>query len=100
MALFGGFGAFWEGFVTDLQFQKQLITIARNSVYTRRKRVPTGRGTEDFDPPTHQIIHSLIAFKDGKGIKDCRANARSIFVNFLRSMSAGPIHRENSGKPR
>ncbi len=40
------------------------------------------------------------SFKDCKGIKDCRAAACSIFVNFLRSMSGGPVYRENSGKPR
>ena len=43
--------------------------------------------------------HPLIAFKDAKGIKDCRAGARAIFAYFVRSMCAGPIHGENSGKP-
>jgi hypothetical protein len=38
----------------------------------------------------------LIALKDGKGIKDCRATARAIFGNLPRSMCAGPIHREDS----
>ena len=40
--------------------------------------------------------HPLIAFKDAKGIKDCRAAARAIFTNLPRSMCEGPMHREDS----
>jgi hypothetical protein len=44
--------------------------------------------------------HALFAFKDAIGVKDGSAAARAIFANFPRSMGAGPIHREDSGKPR
>ena len=44
--------------------------------------------------------HPLIVFKDAKGIKDCRAAPRAIFAKFPRSLCAGPIHREDWGKPR
>jgi hypothetical protein len=43
--------------------------------------------------------HRLIAFEDGKGIKDCRATAHAIFVNFVRSMCAGSRYSNNSVRP-
>jgi hypothetical protein len=171
------FGAFWEGFVADLDSQKQLATIAQAHLYHRRKCGKSGRGTQGCDLPNRDGIddrptgavrgalapfktlaerpgaavvlmshatsgvfkagntagfsknqltrarcrinaaatsegfgavrkmelatwrprnHPLIAFKDGKGSKDCRAAARAIFAKFPRSMCAGPIHREDS----
>ena len=170
-------GAFWEGFVADLDSQKQLMTIAHAHLYHRRKRGKRGRGTPGCDLPNRDGIdvrrtgavrwalapfktlaeslgaavvlvshatsgvfkagntagfsknqitrawcrinavatregfgavrkmelatwrprnHPLIAFKDAKGIKDCRAVARAIFASFPRSMCAGPIDREDS----
>jgi hypothetical protein len=95
------FGAFWEGSVTDPQSREQLITISRKYVYNRRTRGQSGRGTEACDHPNRDgIDRPLIAFKDVKGIKDCRAAACAIFGNSLRSMCAGPINREDSVKPR
>ncbi len=63
-----------------------------------KRRLWRGRSLElGTWPPRFQ---SLIAFKDAKGIKDCRAAARAIFGNFVRSMCARSMHCENSGKPR
>jgi hypothetical protein len=154
------FGAFWEGFVADLDSEKQLMTIAQAHLYHRRKRGKSGRGSQGCDLPNRDGIddrrtgvvrgalasfktladrpgasvalmshatsgvfkagntagfsknqitrarcridavasregfgavrkmelatrrprnHPLIAFKDGKGIKDCSAAARAIF---------------------
>jgi hypothetical protein len=171
------FGAFWEGFVADLDSQKQFTAIAQAHLYHRQKRGKSGRGSQGCDLPNRDGIddrptgavrvalspfktlakrpgaavvlmshatsgvfkagntagfsknqitrarcrinavatnegfgavrkvelatwrprnHPLIAFKDGKGSKDCRSAARAIFANFPRSMCAGPIHRQDS----
>ena len=43
--------------------------------------------------------HPLIAFKDAKGVIDCRATVCAIFGTFVRSMGVVPLYRENSGSP-
>jgi hypothetical protein len=165
------FGAFWEGFVADLDSHKQLMTIAQAHLYHRRKSGKSGRGTQGCDLPNHDGIddrptgavrgalapfktlaerpgaavalmshatsgvfkagdtagfsknqitrarcrinavatsegfgavrkmelatwrprnHPLIAFKDGKGIKDCRAAPRAIFGELPAIYVCGP----------
>jgi hypothetical protein len=50
------FGAFWEGFVADLDSQKQLMTIAQLHLYHRRKRGKSGRGSQRCDLPNRDGI--------------------------------------------
>jgi hypothetical protein len=68
------FGASGEGSVTDLQSQKQLISIGRSNVYHCRKPGQSGRRTEACDRPNRRVIDG---HRDA-ALRGARASVRAL----------------------
>jgi hypothetical protein len=96
MALSGAFWRFWGG----LRHRSPISEMTYVDWPKLCVRSPKMRTKLARNQRLRLRNHPLIPFKDAKGIKDYRAAARAIYASVPRAMCAGPIHCEDSGKPR